>query len=204
MNTIDLLQLFGIMAKLPHLTRVDPRQGCVGRAQIIGSILHNMGLRVCRVWVLPVYESISFFAPLYDTHDQPLRVAVEDAHKGRYVRWRYHCASCLPDLPGQPIIDFPLFDGAVRYKAWQSVFNAAQRDCHAPPEVELRFVMHDFQHIPERQVLRHNSYALAQSDFIPERRLAQIAGFGYVPYPKQNLAFKAHQGDGRIRKILCN
>ena len=202
MAKIDLQKFFGILDKLPQLARGDPRQGCVGRTQITGSMLHNLGLKVSRIWVLPVYESVNFFAPLYDPKGLPLRVAAAEAHKGRHVRWRYHCASCLVDLPGKPVIDFPLFDGPVRLTAWQNVFRRAQRDCAAAPDVELRFVSHDFQYIPERQVLRHNSYALKQSAFLPERRLAQIASFAYVPAPEKTLPYKRHPGDGRIRRIL--
>lgn len=203
MAKVNLSKLYGILGKLPQLARNDPRQGCVGRTQISGSILHNLGLKVRRVWVLPVFENISFFAPLYDDKGMLVRApAAGAAQKGRFIRWRYHCASCLVDLPGQPVIDVPLFDGPVRLKAWQKIFTRAQNDWTAGPGGELRFVIHDFQHIPERQVLRHNSYALKQSAFLSERRLAQITAFGYVPAPKAPLAFTPHHGDGRIRRIL--
>ncbi len=203
MKRADSIKFFDTLAALPQLSRTEAHQGCVGRTQIVGSLLHNLSHRVRRVWVLPVYESLNFFAPLYDARGRLVRaLAAGPDRKSRFIRWRYHCASCLADLPGQPVIDFPLFGGPVRLNAWKEIFTSAQKARMAGSGNELRFVIHDFQHIPERQVLRHNPFVLTQSNFLPERRLAHLVNFGHVPAPQTDINFVPHPGDSRIRRIL--
>lgn len=205
MHIVDLQGLFLRLEKVPQLYQADPRSGCIARTQIVGSILHDMGLKVGRAWMLPVFEETSFFAPFYNRKGSPLRVInaphLPHERHGRMVKWRYHCAVCLIDLPGQPIVDFPLFKGAVRAKSWHKTFLRAQRDCRASPEVEIRLSVHSFQDIPHRHVLRHNINAEKLSQFIPIRRLAQIAAFVKPPRPDHPLDFRRHQGDIRLRRV---
>mgnify|MGYP003393060147 CR=1 FL=1 len=199
MKKIDLQKLFNQFDKLPQLSRTDPRAGCIARTQIIGSVLHDMGLKVGRAWILPVFENTSFFAPFYGQNGLPVRASAPQ--HGNFVRWRYHCAACLLDLPGQPVLDFPLFAGAVRAESWHRVYQRAQRDCKAPPGIELRLAIHDFVEIPRRQVLRYNARAQKQSSFIAARRLAQMATFAPAGSHDIMLHFRRHLGDVRLRRV---
>jgi hypothetical protein len=171
-------EFYRLLAQLPLLTQADLRLGCVERAQIIGSLLHHQGHRVGRVWVLPVYENASFFAPLYDAANQRLML-LRDPQSGRQhaLKWRYHCAAWLPDAAGQPVFDFPLSPTPLPLAAWQAQFITAQKHGNtrrkAPPEpCALRFAPHDFAVIPHRQVLRYHPRAEHQRQILPLHRLA--------------------------------
>lgn len=197
MNNFDERQFFNILERLPPLVQTDPRLGCISRTQIIGSLLHEHGIAVGRAWILPVYEANSFIAPLFDSGGQPVKLNDPETNTQQIIKWRFHCATVLLDLPEQPIIDFPLFGAPVRLATWQNLFNTTQSR-HTPKGQELselRVVTHAFSDIPQRQVLRYNPQAQKQNKILPPRHLAKLVTFPLYPKSLPLLTFERHKGD---------
>ncbi len=177
MDNFDFKSFFATLSGLPQLTRTDPRKFCISRTQFIGSLLHDHGIKVGRAWIMPIYESDNFYVPFYDQKGKVLQTM--DVENGRVIpfKWRYHCSTILPDLPHQPVIDFPLFNGPIALQYWFDIFVAAQQRC-TPKEFvpcELRVVTHPFADIPQRQVLRYNPQAEKQNKLLPLHKIAKLA-----------------------------
>ncbi len=193
----DSPALFKLLDSLPTLVETDPRQGCIVRTQIIGSLLHDLGQAVGRAWILPVYETESFLAPLYDSKGQLVKLPENDQGAPQTIKWRFHCATILLDQPEQPVIDFPLFSSPVRLKIWEQIFVKTQ-ERHAPKGLEpcgLRVVSHVFADIPQRQVLRYNPQAEKQNKLLSLPQLAKRLTL--TPHQRATGAinFVRHKGD---------
>ncbi|MEJ0063775.1 MAG: protein-glutamine glutaminase family protein [Alphaproteobacteria bacterium] len=183
----NLRELYGLLEKVPQLVSTDPRMGCIARAQIVGSLLHQRGLRVGRAWILPMFERVNFYAPLYDMKGKPLKDA---AHKSRAARWRYHCSACLLDFPGDWVVDFPLFAAPIRASAWHEAFIETQSRYARGQGIELRLAVLPFHELPPRQVLRDNPKAQKQNRFLTVERLAKLVSFSPIKIPPEPVLFK--------------
>ena len=193
---LDFTAFYALLERLPPIGRTDPRLGCIARTQIIGSLLHAQGLEVGRAWALPVYENDNFIAPIYDARQQPVRLIDPETRKSQIIRWRYHCATVLLGLPGEPIIDFPIFNGPVLKETWQNIYTTAQRHTpHNQTPTEIRFVMHSFADIPQRQVFLYNPQAEKQNKILPPRHLAKLATFPAIPPGILDIPFERNKGD---------
>lgn len=197
----DTSAFFKLLDNLPALVETDPRQGCIVRTQIIGSLLHDMGQAVGRAWILPVYETESFLAPLYDTKGQLVKLQDADLGAPQTIKWRFHCATVLLDQPEQPVIDFPLFNSPVRLNSWEQLFVKTQ-ERHTPKGQEfcgLRVVSHVFADIPQRQVLRYNPQAEKQNKLLPLPQLAKKLTLAPHQRAETAISFVRHKGDYKAR-----
>lgn len=194
---VDLVSFFAQLDQLPLVSRTDLRQGCIARTQIIASLLHAQGFTVGRSWVLPLYESESFYTPLYDDKGVPVRCTDPDSGRLQLVKWRYHCATWLPDIPGQPVVDFPLCAGPVSLERWQRLFTAAQEKAapRSTAPTELRFATHAFSDIPQRQVLRYHPRSEKHNRLLTPHQLAKLATFPPIPVLDPFFIHVRHSGD---------
>lgn len=193
----DCQAFFRLLENLPALVATDPRQGCIVRTQIIGSLLHDMGQAVGRAWILPVYENESFLAPLHDSKGQLIKLQENGQGAPQTIKWRFHCATVLLDQPEQPVIDFPLFNSPVRLATWENLFVKTQ-DRHTPKGQEpcgLRVVSHVFADIPQRQVLRYNPQADKQNKLLPLAHLAKRLTLSPHPRAPVDIRFVRQKGD---------
>ena len=197
MHNFDFSALFATIATFPPLAQTDPRQGCIARTQIIGSLLHAGGCPVGRAWILPVYETDSFIAPLCDAKGQPIRLRDPETGVSQLIRWRFHCATLIMDETTPMIADFPLFETPVPLPRWQSLFEATQErhTSKGAAPCALRFVNHEFAHIPQRQVLLYNPQAEKQNKLLPLHRL--VSQFLTKPLPRvdEPVIFTRHKGE---------
>ncbi|MBP7252255.1 MAG: hypothetical protein KBA75_02070 [Alphaproteobacteria bacterium] len=193
----DTQAFFKLLDSLPALVETDPRQGCIVRTQIIGSLLHDLGQAVGRAWILPVYETESFLAPLYDTKGQLVKLTDSETGTPQTIKWRFHCATVLLDQPEQPVIDFPLFSSPVSLAIWEQLFVKTQ-ERHAPKGQEacgLRVVSHVFADIPQRQVLRYNPQAEKQNKLLSLPQLAKRLTLTPHQRAAEAINFVRHKGD---------
>ncbi len=197
----DTKAFFALLENIPALTETDPRQGCIVRTQIIGSLLHDMGQAVGRAWILPVYEAESFLAPLTDTKGQLVKVNDPDSGGKQSIKWRFHCATVLFDLPEQPIIDFPLFNAPVRLDTWQDLFEKTQERFTPKGQTgcDLRVETHRFADIPQRQVLRYNPQADKQNKLLPLHKLARTLTLTPHRRAAEPILFERQKGDYKSR-----
>lgn len=197
----DTKAFFKLLDSLPALVETDPRQGCIVRTQIIGSLLHDLGQAVGRAWILPVYETESFLAPLFDGKGQLVKLQETTTTPPQTIKWRFHCATILLDQPEQPVIDFPLFSSPVTLKSWEQLFVKTQ-ERHTPKGLEpcgLRVVSHVFAEIPQRQVLRYNPQADKQNKLLSLPQLAKKLTLTPHQRAETEISFVRHKGDYQRR-----